>query len=101
QRRMRGRSASRADSLMNRLPPETRTSIGRQLLEREAEDLLQGGGRGGPDLVHRDRPLELAGHRREGRVLEPARRDPLSERRRIEVDVERVPMRRDPTRDVD
>ena len=46
-------------------------------------------------------PLELARHRRELRVLEPARGDPLRERRGIEVDVERVPVRRHPARDVD
>ena len=39
--------------------------------------------------------------RREGRVLEPAGRDPLRERRRVEVDVERVAVRRHPVRDVD
>ena len=45
-------------------------------------------------------PLELARHRRELRVLEPARRDPLGERRGIEVDVERVSVRRHPARHV-
>ena len=46
-------------------------------------------------------PPGLARDRREHRVLETARRDPLRERRRIEVDVERVAVRRHPARDVD
>ena len=45
-------------------------------------------------------PPELARHRRELGVLEPAGRDPLRERRRVEIDVERVAVRRHPARDV-
>ena len=48
-----------------------------------------------------DRAAELARHRRERRVLEPAGRDPVGERCRIEVDVERVAVRRHPARHVD
>ena len=55
----------------------------------------------GPYLVDRHRPAELARDRREHRVLEPAGRDPVGERRRVEVDVERVAVRRHPARDVD
>ena len=39
--------------------------------------------------------------RREGGVLEPAGRDPLGERRGVEVDVQRVAVGRHPLRDVD
>ena len=56
---------------------------------------------GAAHLVDRDRPAELACDRRERRVLEPARGDPLRERRGVEVDVERVAVRRHPLRDVD
>ena len=45
-----------------------------------------------------DRPAELARDRREGGVLEPAGRDPVGERRRVEVDVQRVAVRRHPAR---
>ena len=54
-----------------------------------------------PHLVDGDGPAELAGHRRERGVLEAAGGDPLGERRRVEVDVERVAVRRHPARDVD
>src|SRR5215210_2204142 len=54
-----------------------------------------------PHLVNRDRPAELACDRREGSVLEPAGRDPLRERGEIEVDVQGVPVRRHPLRDMD
>ena len=57
--------------------------------------------RGRAHLVDRDRTAELARDRRERRVLEPAGGDPLRERRRVEVDVERVAVRRHPARDVD
>ena len=67
-----------------------------QLLELELEDLRERLARGRAHLVDRHRPAELAGHRRERRVLEPAGGDPLRERRRVEVDVQRVAVRRHP-----
>jgi hypothetical protein len=52
-------------------------------------------------VVDCERPAELACHRRECVTVEPAGRDPLGERRRVEVDVEGVAVRRDPPRQVD
>src|SRR6476620_9964173 len=69
-------------------------------LERDAED---GGERRRcyrPHLVHGHRPPELARHRRERISVEPACSDPIRERRGIEIDVERVAVRRDPFREV-
>src|SRR4051794_13746118 len=54
-----------------------------------------------PHLVERDIAAQFARDRRECGVLEAARRDPVGERGRVEVDVERVPVSRDPARDVD
>src|SRR5438132_9059561 len=45
------------------------------------------------DLLHGDRPAELAGDRREGRVLEAAGVDPVGERGGIEGDVEGIAVR--------
>src|SRR5581483_10950242 len=53
------------------------------------------------DLVDRNRPPELPRHGRELGVLDAAGSDPLRERRRVEVDVERVAVRGDPFGDVD
>ena len=80
---------------MERLRPETGL-VTRQLVEREAEHLGQRVGRRLPDVVDRDRRAGLERERRERRVVEPAGGDPLGERRGIEVDVERVAVRRDP-----
>ena len=52
----------------------------------------------GLDLVDGDRPSELPGHRRELGVVETTGRDPLGERRRVEVDVERKAVGRHPAR---
>ena len=54
-----------------------------------------------PDIVDGHRSAELACDRREHRVLESAGGDPIRERRRVEIDVERVAVRRDPARHVD
>ncbi len=85
---------------MDGLAPEPGAVLRRQLLEREAEDLLDGRGRVRADIVHGDRSIELARDRREGRVLEPAGRDPLGEGRGVEIDVERVAVRGHPAGDV-
>ena len=66
----------------------------------ESEDLFERGDRGGrTSSTVTGRPARVP--RGERRVLEPAGRDPLRERRRVEVDVERVAVGRDPARDVD
>ena len=95
---VRRRSASRgSSSLVERLRPEARAFVGRQLLEAEAEDLLERGRGVRADLVDRDRHAPSSSRdRRERRVLEAARGDPLGERRRVEVDVQRVAVRRHP-----
>ena len=81
---------------MDRLAPEPVSFVGRDLLERQVEDLGQCLARQGPDLVHRDGPVELAGDRREGRVFETTGGDPVGKRCGVEVDVQRVAVRRDP-----
>src|SRR5262249_29621084 len=53
------------------------------------------------NVVDRDGAAGFAGDRREHRILEPACRDPFGERGRIEIDVERIAVRRHPARDVD
>ncbi len=55
----------------------------------------------GAQLVDRDGAAELSRDRRERGVVDPAGGDPLRERRRIEVDVQRVAVRRHPLGDVD
>jgi len=67
-------------------------SLVRHLVEVEVEDLGQRVERVRPDFVDRDGSPELAGDRRELRVLDPTGRDPLSKRRRVEVDIEGVSM---------
>ena len=62
----------------------------------EAEDLLERRDACGRTSSTATRPAELARDRRERRVLEPAGGDPVRERRRVEVDVERVAVRRHP-----
>ena len=84
-----------------RLLDRQRAASAGPLLRLEPEDLRERVERRPAHLVDRDRAAELPRHRREGRVLEPAGGDPLRERRRIEVDVERVAVRRHPLRDVD
>ncbi len=86
---------------MERLGPEPGSVLGRQLLELEPEHLGQRGDGVRPYLVHGHRPSELARDGRERRVLQPARGDPVGERRRVEVDVECVAVGRDPAGDVD
>ena len=86
---------------MQRLRPEARAVLGRQLLELEPEDVLERRDGVRPHLLDGHRPVELARDGREHRVLEPAGGDPVGERRWIEVDVERVAVRRHPARDVD
>src|SRR3954447_1798878 len=73
----------------------------RERLELEVEDRFEGGDRVRHDLLDAHRPAELARDRGEGGVLEPAGRNPLRERRRVEVDVQCVAVRRHPLRDVD
>ena len=91
----------RGQLLVDRLRPQACAFVGRQLLESEVEDLLERGHGVWADFVDCDRPPELLRDRRERRVLEAARRDPLGEGRRVEVDVQRVAVRRHPLRDVD
>ena len=56
----------------------------------------------GADVVdRRARRPSSRRHRRELVAVEPARRDPVGERRRVEVDVQRVAVRRDPLRQMD
>ena len=83
------------------LRPEAVAGVGGEVFELELEHLGERRERGRPHLVDRDRAVELRRDRRERRVLEPAGRDPLRERGRVEVDVEGVAVRRDPFDDVD
>src|SRR5256714_3432031 len=89
------------ESRVHGLRPEAGPVLGRKLLEFEVEDPGERVGGERSHLVDRHRLAELAGDRRELGVLDPARRDPLRERRRVEVDVQGVAVRRDPLRDVD
>ena len=90
------------DAIANRLAPRTVFGSGWERLQLEPEDSAERVHRRGPHVLDRQtgRPTSRS-HRREGGVLEPARGDPLRERRRIEIDVERVPVRGDPLGDVD
>ena len=56
---------------MDRLGPEPAAVLGRQLLEREAEDLLERSRGERAHLVDRDRPAELARDRREAASSSP------------------------------
>ena len=69
--------------------------------ELEAEDLADRSRCRRPDIRDRHRRSELGGHRRELGVLEAAGGDPLRERRRVEIDVEGVAVRRHPARGMD
>src|SRR6478672_9020302 len=70
--------------------------VRRLLLEAEPEDLFERRDGVRENLLDAHRPPKLTGDGREGRILQPARRDPFRERRRIEVDVERIPVRGHP-----
>ncbi len=99
-RRARPRSGVSSASACAWRRPERRASAG-ELLEREAEHVGERLRRGGAHVVDRHGPAELACHRRELVAVEAARRDPVGERRRVEVDVQRVSVRRHPLREVD
>src|SRR5581483_5504343 len=93
-------------SVAYRLPPGPRAapeSGGRRAarLDRDAEDFREGTRGDRAHLVDRHVAAELARERRERVAVQPARRDPLRERRRVEVDVQRVAVRRHPLVDVD
>src|SRR5436305_3555907 len=55
------------------------TDVERALGESHAEDVRDRLRGSGADVVHGDRPVELARHRRERVPVEPARGDPLRE----------------------
>ena len=70
---------------MHRLGPEARAVVSRKLFEHDVERRAEGLGGERPHVVHRQLAAELARDGRERGVLEPARRDPARERRRVEV----------------
>src|SRR6266545_3333590 len=72
---------------VDRLGPEAGSILGRELLQLEVEDLRERRRGLWAHFVDGDRTAEFACDRCECRVLEPAGRDPIGERRRIEVDV--------------
>ena len=80
--------------------PEACAIFGRQVFEEQVEDLGERGCCARSDLVEGDLPAQLGRDRGERGLGQAARRDPLRERRRVQVDVERVAVRRHPLRDV-
>src|SRR4051812_20285617 len=86
---------------MERVFPESGSRITRELFQAEVENLRERVRRGGPDFVDGYRPRQLALHGGERGALDPTGGDPLGEGRRVEVDVQRVAVRRHPLVDVD
>src|SRR5712691_2995289 len=85
---------------VDRLPPEPGTILGGKGLELQFEDLADRVAGERSHVVDGHRTAELARDRRERGVLETAGGDPVRERSGVEVDVERIPVGRNPARDV-